>query len=308
MDFFIWWQWKWSLIGTVSLREDQESSSSFYPLTNFPFTVAVAGLYGCASLIVMSTKGVWLSHIWESLAFFEYSSSPAVQQAYFEASVINVLGPGDGTSELPGLQQFMGEGGAFGPDMHVQAVLIGPRDRKTPVKGVFLYADKMLQIARKVTQMFGGDWDAGDNGNLSAPITFVDYAPQSSEYSQKMSAAGKAIFQYDPVQGRCINRYTGEPAQFAQQRLWFEDRTKPVADYFWPIWPEQFVPDTGTGSESGSGLYSAGETPGCLDSRCPTVALSLMLGCYREYGDWSCRSDRRPRWAQWPRTWKHDGI
>ena len=168
----------------------------------------------------------------------------AQQQTRFEQEVLDILGPGDGTPEFPGLQQFVGEDGAFSSDMHVQAVIISPRDRWNPVEGVMLYADLVQQLARKVTQIFGGNWDTGDKGNLSAPIILNDYTPNALGILQEWTATGKAIFQYDPVQGRCINAFTGEPAQFAQQRLWFEERPNPVVDYFWPVWPDQVVPDS----------------------------------------------------------------
>lgn len=245
VDLFTWWQWKWNLIGLVGHRNDPPyfSSSFFYPLTNFPFSTGVAGLYGCTSLIVHSTRGVWISHLWEVPTFNDPTITPAQQQLRFQQQVIDILGPGDGTVDFPGLTQYMGAGDPFSPDMHVQAVIITPRNRFNPVNGVLMYADMAHQIARTVTQLFGGNWDTGDNGNLAAPVIFGDYTPQSDSLSQEWTASGKAIFQYDPVQGRCISVWDGEPAQFAQLRLWLENRPSQLTDYYWPVWPDQVVPD-----------------------------------------------------------------
>ncbi|CAD6593255.1 MAG: hypothetical protein ASARMPRED_007182 [Alectoria sarmentosa] len=245
MDTFVWWQWQFNLIGYVALRQDPAypSSSLFFPLTNYPFTLAVAGLYGCTSLIVQSTKGVWMSHLWERPSFDDPTINAEQQQLRFQQQVINILGPGDGTGGFPGLSQFLGPGGAFSPDMHVQAVIVTPRFRLNPVPGVMMYAGMAQQIARTVTALFGGDWDTGDQGTLASPVIFKDYTPLSDDFSQQYTASGKAIFQYEPAQGRCINMWTGEPAQFAAERLWFENLESQVTDYFWPIWPEQAVPD-----------------------------------------------------------------
>lgn len=243
MDLFTASQWI-NNIAVVDLRPDFDhpSSASFYPLTNAPFSVAVAGLYGFTSLVVLSTKGVWMTLFWETPSFEDDVSPAAEQQLRFQQQVIDILGPGDGTPGFPGLTQFMGAEGVFSADTHVQVVIITPRERFNPVPGVMMFADKAQQIARRITQLFGGDWDAGNNGDLSGPVIFYDYTPRLDWFAPPFFASGKALFQYDPVQARCINLWTEEPAQFAQERLWFEDRPTPVLDYYWPVWPEQEVP------------------------------------------------------------------
>lgn len=245
MDYFTWYQWVFNLIDTVALRYEPPyfSSSSFHPLGNFPFSVGVAGLYGCTSLVVHSTRGVWLSHFWESPSFIDTALTLDEQQLRFQQQVINILGPGDGTDGFPGLSQFMGAGGPFGPGTHIQAVIITPRDRDNPVQGVMMFAGMAQQIARTVTRLFGGDWDAGNQGNLITPVIFADYTPDGSDLAQDWTASGKAIFQYDPVQSRCTNPETGQPGQFAEARLWLENRESQITDHYWLVWPDQAVPD-----------------------------------------------------------------
>lgn len=245
LDFFTWSQWQWNLMGLVAHRQDFQnpSSSFFHPLTNFRFSVGVAGLYGCTSLIVLSSRGVWISHLWENPTFDDPTINAIQQKSRFQQQVLDILGPGDGTYGFPGLSQYIGEGQAFGPDTHAQAIIITPRNRYNPVPGVLLYPAMAQQIAKTVTQLFGGNWDTGATGDLVDPVIFADYTPQSDDFAQQWTASGKAIFQYDPEQGRCIDMWTGEPAQFAQLRLWLEDRSSQVTDYFWPVWPDQFVTD-----------------------------------------------------------------
>ena len=207
----------------------------------FSFTVGVAGLDGCTSLIVHSTKGVWMSHFWEDPSFIDINLGPVEQQSPFQKQIINILGDGDGTPGFPGLSQFIGEGKAFGPETHVQATIITPRVWWNPEKGVLLYPDQATQIAATVTRLFGGRWDLGNPGTLAAPVFFSDYTPAKEDYMHVWGAKGKAIFQYTPLQGQCTPESSGKPVPFAQERLWHEDEPFPVKDYFWPALPEQVV-------------------------------------------------------------------
>lgn len=54
--------------------------------------------------------------------------------------------------------------------------------------------------------------------------------------------------------------WTGEPAQFAAERLWFENLESQVTDYFWPVWPEQAVPDPNQQQGSKRRALPANET------------------------------------------------
>ena len=245
-----------SVEATVSLRDIPDwkhcSSALFRPLMDEPFSIAVKGLFGCTSLVVASTKGVWMSHFWEgpsfncSLLLGGRPWAPALQQIIFQKSVLDYLGPGDGTPEFPGLQQYIGPGKAFGPDTQVEVSIITPLNRQNPVPGNLLFPDQVAQIARSVTQMFGGDWNAGTKGSMASRVGFLDYRPRSSVEYQLRTASGKALFQYDPVQARCINPTTGEPAQFAARQTWFQNHPRPYLLAKWIAWPEQQVPATPT--------------------------------------------------------------
>ena len=146
----------------------------------------------------MSTKGVWLSQFWEVPTFSDDAIDAAQQQVRFEQQVLDILGPGDVAPDLPSLQQFVREAGAFSSDMHVQAVIISPRNRENPVKGVMLYADMVKQIARKTTRIFRGHGDTGDKGKLTAPISLYDYTPDALDLFQEWTATGKAVFSVRP--------------------------------------------------------------------------------------------------------------
>lgn len=242
-NYFIWQQFIDTVRDVVAMSNipGHASTALYRPLLNQPFGMAVTGLYGCTSLIIISTKGVWMSHFWENPSFIVPFDDPVEQQARFEQQVINILGPGDGNL-FPGLTQFINSNGPFSPDSNVQAIIVTPQDRYNPLPGIRMYENMVQQIAGNVTKLFGGNYNQGNHGTLSRPVIFRDYRPDSSPLSQRWSTTGKVLFQYDPVQARCINQFTGQPAQFAQERLWLESITPQVADSYWPAWPFQDVP------------------------------------------------------------------
>lgn len=49
---------------------NRPSTSTFAPFENDTNTVALAGLYGCTSVVVVSQLGVWVSHLYEVPSFF----------------------------------------------------------------------------------------------------------------------------------------------------------------------------------------------------------------------------------------------
>ena len=291
-DYFIWQQFVNTVIATVGLRNDAQhpSSAMYYPLLNQPFGLAVTGLYGCTSLIVTSTKGVWLSHFWENPSFNDPTLNAAQQQARFQQQILSILGPGDGTPLFPGLSQFMGPNGAFAPDTNVQVIIVTPQNRYNPVPGVMMYASMAQQIAATVTQLFGGDLNTGDHGNMAGPAYYITYAPNSNPITQRWTTTGKVLFQYDPVQARCINANTGEPAQFAIERIWLESVSVVAYEYYWPVWPFQSVPDPNQqGSKRRDFLSNGTEDQGDSvylgkrqESWTPGVQPSVYPSCFSE--------------------------
>ena len=272
---FITAQAGWHSIGFVTHGdpESHPSSSQFVPLGKLPFTFGVNGLYGCTSLIVHSTKGVWISHFFEDPSFFSPTLSYNVrdpdarqtqQQAMFKEQIIDLLGPGDSSGLFVGLNTYMGTdpttGGPFSEDASVEAVIITPEKEN----GDRIYEDMAEQIAAEVTRLFGGDRGADDSGRLASDVEFINYISQ--EPTLGFTTRGLALFQYEPVQARCQNPNAGELVQFAERRLWFESENQgPLVLESWQAWPEQVVPDTSQGPGSKRRNIAANETEHELD-------------------------------------------
>lgn len=231
------------------------SSALFFPLLNQRLNVAVAGLYGCTSLVIVSTQGVWMSH------FFEVPSFQ--NQENFKTQVLDVLGPGDGTSNMPGLNQYLGEGKAFGPNTNPRAFIITPQDRINPQPNVYMYSDMIDQLRDSITALFrnGGSPfvadptepgspksdtsslefnDPADEGKAILVYGYIPKHPDLYPYDQGFTSAGKLLFQFDPAQSYCMDEH-GTVQQWALTRLWFEDNVFYIWKYAWLARANQIV-------------------------------------------------------------------
>ncbi|KAL9131487.1 MAG: hypothetical protein Q9217_000566 [Psora testacea] len=207
---------------------EHPSSASYYDLLNVPFNLAVANLYGCTSLVLTSTKGIWMSHFWEQPSFFDkVLGEPNPEK--FQKHVIDILGPGDNTGNFPGISQYIGPGKPFGPDTRTEASIVTPQDRVDPIPGETLYPDMIDKLDKEVRRLF-----EVNDGLLNGDPKIVDYypvyvAPPESEWI----ANGKVIFQYHPQGLQCGDGYN------AVGRLWVEEEQEPARDYAWEPWPQQ---------------------------------------------------------------------
>lgn len=146
------------------------SSATFFALLDQPLSVVVEGLYECTSLVVMSTQGVWMSHMFES---------PWFQGQYnFRTQILDVLGPGDGTNGmLPGLYQLLGPGGAFGHETRPKAFITTPRNRFNPQRNIHMYSNMIQQLLAFVANLFRscGSPLFANSANEAKAILVYDY-------------------------------------------------------------------------------------------------------------------------------------
>lgn len=209
LDEYAWATW-------VPLRRDPNHPSSALArqLNNQRLDLAVDGLYGCTSVVVISTQGVWISHFWEGDSFVPDR---------FQKDVLDAMDGGDGTPDMPGIRQYTGFRGQFNQAEVPRTIIITPRMRASQTPGVLEFRAYVDQIKERLQHIIPS----------STPIV-IDYVARFDEISQTQTASGKVLFQYDPTQSWLPDpRYLPActPMQQATVRLWVEDRPQPVYAY-----------------------------------------------------------------------------
>lgn len=204
---------------------DGVSSALAIELQASPVSMAVQGMYGCTSVIVISRRLGWGSHLWEGEGFKS-------GEANFKATILDVLGPGDGTPEMPGLSQFTGSGGRLAPTTKPQVFIITPGF--VSGSGNMFYPQEIAAITTRLKQILGQD----------VPVKPILYDPvdgpsepdsgDGSDNDDEWTPSGRFLFQYDPDGTRCNG------VQTAMWRLWIED--DPREQGSWPALTDQLVP------------------------------------------------------------------
>lgn len=195
------------------------------------YGAGVGGLFGCTSVIVVSTGAMWISHFWERPSFRikEYDwNKPrsAADIGNFNYHVIHQME--NGGPNIPGLTQLSQPGGAFDVTQEPVWAIVTPRD-PTNVVGKLNYEPEVDEIKNVLTALFP-----------TAPPEIIDYEPKDAETSEG-TANGKILFQYDPCQGFFCGSSGNE--QGATFRLWFEDRPDAVWMRSWKAMDKQIITD-----------------------------------------------------------------
>lgn len=201
------------------------SSALVRGLVNHKYDMAVAGLYGCTSVVVVSKRGVWMSHFWEDPSF--------QSQDQFQTDVLDLLAVGDGTGEMPGIKQFIGPGLVFDTDARPHTLVITPRNRETMAPGSYEYGPMVDQIVKSLKDLFPA----------ALPPQVSDYLKRDSTADIRFhTASGKLFFQYDPAQAMYADSHRPHKTiQQATLRVWLEDRPAPVYAMAWIAEPQQLL-------------------------------------------------------------------
>ncbi len=238
------------------------SSALAIPLRALPLNMAVQGMYGCTSVIVISKGLVWGSHLWEGEGFQSGENN-------FKASIINVLGPGDGTPEMPGLSQFTAVGGRLSPATNPQVFIVTPGF--VSGSGAMFYPKKVGEITDRLKEILG------QNVRVE-PILYdpVDKPPEpDSDEDDEWTLDGRFLFQYDPNQMRCNG------VQTAMWRLWIEGEL--LKQGSWDATNEQLVPrQKRQNLESASAAICPASSTSSASPSPSTFAIYLALKIFEE--------------------------
>lgn len=230
------------------------STALFERLINERLDMAVTGLWGCTSVIVVSKKGVYMSHFWEGdLKDFERAFNPVVRSLLF----------GNGV-RIPRILAFREM--FFDPESEPATIIVTPRkspivwkrndgsspdEIQQPLPGELQYPDTIRKLKAILQIQF--------KDPVSNPIVpiIVDYIADKNKKTRENNVSGKVLFQYDPVQGMFPELNDDcKLYQEARLRLWMGIGEHPILDKGWLALPDQLVPQNGKRalSESACGL------------------------------------------------------
>lgn len=216
----------------------------FERLANDRLDMAVTGLWGCTSIIVVSKKAVYMSHFWElDLQLVGWAFNPVIRSLLF----------GNGPL-MPGFNPYHDP--YFDPESEPATIIVTPRKYPTVLKR----DDKGLPT--EFSQPLPGELQYPDNVNrlkallqiiVKGPVSnpevvpiIVDYVADKNKATRTNNVSGKVLFQYDPVQGMFPDPDSNcKLYQEARFRLWVGTTKQPILDKGWRALPDQLVPQNG---------------------------------------------------------------
>ncbi|KAM3415204.1 hypothetical protein BST61_g10324 [Cercospora zeina] len=174
------------------------------------FNFAMGGMYGCTSLILMSWKGLWVSHFWESETFTD--------EQRFQTEVLEQMWTGR-DQDYVGLNNYKQPGGILDPDFGTQIMLMVPRMGVYTVEDFYAgkwpedhdpaYKDKWQRIIDSLrtawphanVQEIGyvplrlrqRMWSTEQQKEVESPLTL-----EFQQNAFQQTAYGKVLIQYDP--------------------------------------------------------------------------------------------------------------
>ena len=236
------------------------SSALAIELRAVSLNMVIQGMYGCTAVFVIADRLVWGSHLWEDEAF-------KASDAVFKASVLDLLGPCDGTPQMPGLTQFTGAGSRLALATRPKIFIVTPGF--VSGSGAMFYPNKVVQLEDTLTGMLGQD----------VPVKLILYDPVDppaesdsdgdNDEDVEWTPDGRLLFQYDPVQERCNG------IQTAMWRLWIQDELR--EEFSWPATTDQLVAQRKREEiETAAAVCSASSTTSS-SGKTPTGSIYLAL-------------------------------
>lgn len=198
---------------------DDMNTSIYKPLRRVAISLGVSGLCGCTSLWIISHKGVYASHWWESISFSPEKiwklTKSETNAAVFRRTVINPLTTGETTSS--GTPKQVKLTAADLDDSSIKAYLVHPeKDCKGKIDGYKTLWDDIKKEVGNIIPSLNPDthkdrWEEPTYTRLDRDSRDLYETP-----------AGHVLFKYDP-------NHKGKK----KAMLWVENRAKPLYDDEW---------------------------------------------------------------------------
>lgn len=218
------------LPGPVSISDTKD-------LLYKPWTTSLQGLYGCTSVVILSRKGVYLSHFWQQPSFESMHN--------FRRDVLDQLENG-GQGMVP-LWKLRLPGGALAADTQPIAIVVTPQEY-TPIGPLMsdklLYPAMVKQIVDFLSQIF--------YAFPGFEVKIQDYK-SDGQLPEMNGVRGRYLIQYDPAHipaDPCIDQ-----PQRAALRMWTEDQFREFIE--WDAYEGQLV--SGSGEDEDGFMSDSGE-------------------------------------------------
>ncbi|KAI7251164.1 hypothetical protein KC317_g6282 [Hortaea werneckii] len=218
------------------------SSSALVQLyLDYPFSMTVQGLYGCTAVVLVSRRGVYMSHLFENPGFtsnFQNDIAQAIPNG--DATPISIGSVFDGQPWCPDLRSLSAAGGTFDPNQEggVKTILVtpGPYISDTTTN-VYRYPNEINVIRTWLSNTFG-----------SEPSDHIYTSTDNFMSNNQGVSFGKVLFQYDPNQAiafedkilndgktyRCPVKYAGVKLWSGFQQDFLGNDMDPFYEMDWP--------------------------------------------------------------------------
>ncbi|KAL4867742.1 hypothetical protein BDV12DRAFT_197893 [Aspergillus spectabilis] len=215
-----------------------DSVGQFFSFTQAKSAAGVKGLYGCTSVIIVSTKGVYLSHIFEDPVFIQRNDedgedSPTSDE-FFEHASIDALVHGGYPSVQP-IDDLVGTLENPGP-LHYshqpKIFVVSPFKRGR--EGPLIYPDRAQWLADEIHVYLYPPESISTN---TQPPSVIGYKISKKHFAEMPeSVEGKAIVEFVPIDHYEKTEGSGELRAIARWRLFANARE--VAGWEFSIDPE----------------------------------------------------------------------
>ncbi|KAF1991846.1 hypothetical protein K402DRAFT_71390 [Aulographum hederae CBS 113979] len=194
-----------------------------------PLKMGVADFYGCTSVIVLSTKRIWLSHIWQVPSIEAFVNN----REFFKTDVLDKISYGCRfmDQDFPGIASFTEDGGHFSQDYSPKAIIVVPQNAPSEA-----YPDVIPVIQDRLTELL----PAG------TPIHVQRYINMNMSDTAMVGAYGKVLVFYDPDQETKwdVNEdECGLPTQMAQIDVYADNWPQAILTLPWETRYEQMSGD-----------------------------------------------------------------
>ncbi|KAL4881921.1 hypothetical protein BJY04DRAFT_217626 [Aspergillus karnatakaensis] len=207
-----------------------DTVGQFFPFTKEKTAAGVKGLFGCTSVIIVSKKGVYLSHIYEDPVFVQRpegagknddvddvpTSDEFFQQASFGALVNGV----EKADAVEPIKDLIGSTNSPGPLHHSytpKIFVVHPFDQGN--SGPLAYPERAQWLADQFQTYLYPPGSSPDGSQPQPPNIIAYKAPGRKFAEMSHSVEGKAIVEFSPINHYIKVQGSDEPRAVARWRL-----------------------------------------------------------------------------------------